>query len=185
MSMDRRKILTRILERVAVGLVVLDVVVYFAVLQPVQRMWQERAERYNTVRLQVINEEARVNRLKWYTDAVPSMQKDVDDFLSNEVQSKRKSFSRTTRLVLGLADQTGVSLPASAINYQMDPKHDQLLDRMGLTLTVKGPFKNLVDFAHQLETTTDDFLVFRGFTFETQEDSDLSLRLATDFYLTP
>ncbi|HEV2348338.1 MAG TPA: hypothetical protein VG028_00665 [Terriglobia bacterium] len=183
--MDRRKTVTRIIERTAVAIVVLDVVLYFAVLLPLQRSWQARAERYNTVRLQVLNEEARVNRLKWYTDAVPSMRKDVDDFLSNEVRSKRKSFSRTTRLVLGLADQTGVSLPPSAINYQMDPQHDQLLDRMSLNMTVKGPFKNLLDFAHELETTTDDFLVLRGFSFEAGEGPDLSLRLATDFYLTP
>jgi len=185
MSKDRKKLLTRIIERVAVGLVVLDVALYFAVLQPVQRMWQERAERYNAARLQVINEQARVNRLKWYTDALPSMQQDVDDFLSNEVQSRKKSFSRTTRLVLGLADQTGVSLEPSAITYHMEPHRDQLLDQMNLSITVGGQFKNLLDFAHELETNTDDFLVFRGFSFETKEDSSLSLRLATDFYLAP
>jgi hypothetical protein len=185
MSMSRQKVLTRIIERVAVGLVILDVVVYFAVLQPLQRMGQERAQRLDTIRLEIIHEEARVNKLKWYTDAVPSMRQDVDDFLSNEVQSKRKSFSRTTRLLLGLADQTGVSLPPSAISYQMDPQHGAVLDRMGLTVTVKGPFKNLLDFAHELETTTDDFLVFRAFNIDSGDGPDLSLRLATDFYLTP
>lgn len=185
MSMDRNKLLRRIIERVAVGLVVLDVVLYFAVLQPVRRMWQERAKRYNAVRLQVINEQARVNRLKWYTDALPSMQKDVDDFLANEVQSRKKSFSRTTRLVLGLADQTGVSLEPSAIAYHMEPHHDQLLDQMSISMVVSGPFKNLLEFAHELETSTDDFLVFRGFSFESKESGDLNLRLLTAFYLTP
>jgi hypothetical protein len=185
MAMDRRKMLTRIIERTAVGLVLLDVVLYFAVLLPAQRLWQESAERYNTVRLQIIGEEARVNRLKWYTEALPSMEKDVDDFLNHQVHSKKKSFSRTTRLVLGLADQTGVSLPPSAITYEMDKKHDQPLDRMSIMLTVKGPFENLLDFAHEMETTSEDFLVFRGFSFQTGEGSDLTLRLATDFYLTP
>lgn len=183
--MNRQKFVTRIIQRVALGLVALDVVLYFAVLQPVQRMWQARAERYNTVRLQVINEQARVNRLKWYTDALPAMQKDVDEFLSNEVQPKRKSFSRTTRLALGIADQTGVTLPGSAISYHVDSQRGQLLDEMGLNITVTGSFTNLLDFAHELETTTDDFLVFRGFSFEAGEGSNLSLRLATDFYLTP
>jgi len=109
----------------------------------------------------------------------------VDDFLANAVQPKKKSFSRTTRLVLDLADQAGVSLEPSTITYHMEPHHDQPLDQMSISLTVSGPFKNLLEFAHDLETSTDDFLVFRGFSFETKESGDLNLRLSTAFYLTP
>ena len=185
MSTDRLGTLTKIIKRVALSLALLDVVAYFAVLQPVQNMWQASAERYDSLRLEGLKEESRVSRLKWYTDEVPAMQKDVDDFLDNEVQPKKKSFSRITRLVMGLADKTGVSLPASAIGYQMDQQHAQLLDRMGLIVTVKGPFKNLLEFAHDLETTSDDFLVFRNVRLDAGEGGDLSLQLAADFYLTP
>ncbi|HLY61951.1 MAG TPA: hypothetical protein VKV95_14490 [Terriglobia bacterium] len=177
--------MTKIIKRVALSLALLDVVAYFAVLRPVQNMWQASAERFDTVRLEGLKEEARVSRLKWYTDEVPDMQKDVDGFLDNEVQPKKKSFSRITRLVIGLADKTGVSLPPAAIGYQTDQQHGQLLDRMGLMVTAKGPFKNLLEFAHELETTSDDFLVFRNVRLDAGESGDLTLQLAADFYLTP
>jgi hypothetical protein len=183
--MERQKKLTKIVQRVALGLVALDVLVYFAVLLPVQNMWQASAEHYDSVRREGVKVESRVSRLKWYTDEVPSMQKDVDDFLSNEVQPKKKSFSRTTRLVLGLAEKTGVSISASGINYQIEQSHGQLLDRMGLIISAKGPYQNLLQFAHELETTSDDFLVLRSAKLDAGEGADLSLQLAADFYLTP
>lgn len=185
MPMNRQKTITTLIKSVAVGFAVLDVVVYFAVLQPVQKMWQASAERFNSARLEGVKEESRVARLKWYADAVPDMQKDVDEFLENEVQPKKKSFSRTTRLLLGLADKAGVSLPPSGIAYQMDAAHGQLLDQMGLIFTLKGPFKNLMEFAHELETTSDDFLVIRNVRLDAGEGTDLSMQVATDFYLTP
>ncbi len=184
MSRDRRRNITRIFERVAVGLVFLDVVLYFVVLQPIRNMAQAKFESANEARLRLKNEEARVRRLEWYKGAVPATEQDLEDFLSNEVQSKRKSFSRSTRLVRGLAQEAGLEIAASGISYRMESLHDQPLDRMNIMVTVKGPFQSLVNFAHDLETTSDDFLVIRDFSFDSSEGENLSLRLSADLYLT-
>jgi len=185
MSRQRRKNLVRIFERIAVGLVALDAVLYFAVLQPLRMRAQSKFESINEARLNLRIEEARVKRLEWYKNALPATESDLDDFMSNEVQSKRKVYSRATRLVRGMAQEAGLELAPNGIAYRMDPSHSAPLGLMELTISAKGPFKNLLSFAHALETTSDDFLIIRDFRFDSGEGEDMTLRLSTDLYLTP
>ncbi len=183
MSNFRRNNLTHNLERVAIGLALLDVVLYFAVVRPMVNLAKEKFERSEVARLQVQNERERVNRLEWYKSALPGTEKDINDFLSNEVRSRRKSFSRSTRLVRGLAEHSGLEL--TGISYHLESLRDQPLDLMDLSMTVKGPFPSLLNFAHGLETTSSDFIVIREFIFDSAEGKDLSLRLSAELYLTP
>lgn len=183
MTNIRRNILTRTLERVAFGLALLDVVLYFAVVRPLVNLAQEKFEQSEEVRLHIQNEKARVTRLEWYKSALPQTEKDINNFLRNEVKSRRNSYSRSTRLVQGLAEHSGINL--TGISYRMESLRDQPLDLMSIGMTVEGPLPSLLNFAHGLETTTGDFIVIREFAFESGEGKDLSLRLAAQLYLTP
>lgn len=185
MSRDHRKNMIRTFERVAVGLVALDAVLYFVVLQPLRTRAQSKFESINEARLTLRVEEARVKRLEWYKSALPATESDLEDFMSNEVQSKRKVYSRSTRLVRGLAEEAGLELAPGEISYRPDPSRAEPLGRMNLLIFVKGPFKSLLNFAYALETTSDDFLVIRDFRFDSGEGEDMSLRLSADLYLTP
>jgi hypothetical protein len=184
MSMERRKRVIRIVERTALGIMLLDALLYFVVIQPTRSMTQQTFERSNQVRLRVLNEETQLKRLEWYKESVPMTEKEVESFLSDQVQSKRKSFTRATRLVRDLADQSGLDF-SGGISYRMDAARDEPLDRMNITVLVKGPFNSLMNFAHGLETTSDDFFVIHDFSFDYAEGGKLALKLSADLYLTP
>ena len=183
MSKDGRKNLIRIVESVAVALVVLDAAVFFAVIQPLRNMTQEAFARFDDERLQVRNAEARVKRLEWYQASVPSSEKELDDFMGKQVQPKRKSFTRLARLLRDIAEHSGVEL--SNFTFKPDTARDEPLDRMNISVSVAGSFPNLMDFAHGLETTTSDFIVIQDFEFAATEGSNVGLKLVADLYLTP
>jgi len=184
MSIERRKKLIRIVERVAVGLLLLDALLYFIVIQPTRSMTQQQFERSNEARLRIQKEEKQLKRLEWYKESVPMTEKEVASFLADQVQSKRKSFTRATRLVRELADQSGLDI-SGGISYRMDVTRDEPLDRMNITVLVKGPFNSLMNFAHGLETTSDDFFVIHDFNFDSStEGAKLALKLSADLYLT-
>ena len=183
MSNDRRKKLTHIIERAAIGLVLLDAVLYFAVVRPLANLAGEQFERSEQARLKVQKESHRVSRLEGYKDSLPETEKDINDFFNNELKSRRKSFSRSTRLVRGLAEHAGLKL--TGINYNLESVRDQPLNRMNLAIIVEGPFPSLLNFAHGLETTRDDFILVREFNFEAPEGKDMTLRVAAEMYLTP
>lgn len=183
MSNDRRKNLTRILERVAIGLVLFDVVLYVAVVRPLGKLAKEQFERSEQARLKIQNEKARVSRLEWYKSALPGAEKDLNDFFSNEVKSRRKSFSRTTRMARGLAEHAGIKL--TSISYNPESLRGQALDLMVISMTLEGPIPGLLNFAHGLETTRDNFILVRDFNFDAPEGKDMTLRLSAEMYLTP
>ena len=185
MSRDRRKNLNRAFERVAVGLVALDAVVYFVVVQPLRNRTQSKFESIREARLGLRNEEARVKRLEWYKKALPATESDLDDFMGNEVHSRRKSYSRSSRLVRALAQDAGLELDPGGVSLHPEALRDKPLDRMNVTISVKGPFKNLLSFAHALETTSDDFLIIRAFNFTSGESEGMALQLSAELYLTP
>lgn len=183
MSNIRQNIVIRNIEMVAIGLVLLDVVLYFAVVRPLVNLAQGKFEQSEEARRHIRNEKETVSRLEWYKSALPGTEKDINNFLSNEVKSRRKSYSRSTRLVQGLAEHSGLKL--TGISYRLESLRDQPLDLMNISMTVEGPFPSLLNFAHGLETTSSDFIVIREFAFESGEGKDLSLRLTAELYLTP
>jgi len=183
MSKGGRKNLTRIVEGVAVALVVLDAVVYFAVVQPLRNMTQEAFARFDEERLQLRNAEARVKLLEWYQASVPSTEKELDDFMSKQVQPRRpKSFTRVARLLREIAEHAGVEY---TFTFKPDTVRDEPLDRINISVSVTGSFPSLMDFAHALETTTSDFIVIHDFDFAATEGSSVDLKLAADLYVTP
>jgi hypothetical protein len=183
MSNDRRKNLTHILESAAIVLVLFDVALYVAVVRPMGNLAKDKFERSEQARLKIQNEKEKVSRLEWYKSALPGTKKDIDDFFSNEVKSRRKSFSRSTRMARGLAEHAGLKL--TSISYHLESLRDQPLDLMDISMSVEGPFPSLLNFAHALETTSGDFIVLRDFNFDAAEGKDLSLRLSAELYLTP
>jgi len=182
MTSERRLRLTRIVERNAIGLVFLDVVLYFAVVQPIRNMAQQKLEDDRNERLKVLNEESRVRRLESYRDGVPRTAREIDQFFTNEIHPKRRSFTRAMRLTQGLAAHSGVQI--TGIGTRTDPLGDEPLERMNLAIIAKGPFRGLLSFAHGLETTSSEFVVIHDFSFEAAEGADLQLRLAGELYLT-
>ncbi|MGD0693589.1 MAG: GspMb/PilO family protein [Terriglobia bacterium] len=187
MSKDRRKNLIRMVERVAVGVIALDAVLYFVAVQPLRSKTQERLEQFNNERAEIRNEEARVRRLEWYEASVPTTEKELNDFLGAQVQARRKSFTRLAQLLRGIADRTGVEL--SNFTYKPDTGRDEPLERMNISVNVTGSFPGLMEFAHGLETTSSDFIVIHDFNFDARAKEsgggNVDLKLSADLYLTP
>jgi len=179
---SRRHIVMRIVEAAGLGLVVLDVVLYFAVYRPLGNMMASEEHRYSGARQRVREEQVRVDRLEKYQAALPQAGKRLEDFTSNHAPSRRRGFSAAAHLIRQVADASGVQPPSVA--YRLDTKHHDPLERLGLEISAMGSYTGLLKFAHALETA-HDFILVREFSFAPGENGVLSLRLVADLYLTP
>ena len=179
---QRRGKLMRIAEGLAVGLVVLDAVAYFALIRPLRSMRAAEEDRYMAARSRVRELRSRVTRLETFQGAVPDAESHLAAFLQDHVASRRQGFSRTARLVRKLTEQSGVQL--AGVSYKLDSAEDLPLPRLGFEVELEGPFSGLVKFSHALETA-QDLVVVRNFTLEPTEQGESALRLAADLYLKP
>jgi hypothetical protein len=182
MSRSRRHALTRIVESAAVGLVVLDVLLYFALVRPLRTLRAAEEARYGVVREQVRDLNLRTARLERFRGALPETEKQLGVFLRNHVPSRRQGFSHAARLMRRLTEQAGLRL--AGLGYKLESPENDPLQRLGMEVEVEGPFPSLLDFAHALETA-GDFIVVRDFTFEPAEGQVVTLRLGADLYLKP
>jgi Tfp pilus assembly protein PilO len=182
MSRSRRNALIRIVEGVAVGLVVLDAVLYFALVRPLRSLRAGEEARYVTVREQVRDLKLRTARLERFQVALPEAEKQLSAFLRNHVPSRRQGFSHAARLMRRLTEQAGLRL--SGLGYKLESSENDPLQRLGMEVEVEGPFSSLLNFAHALETA-GDFIVVRDFAFEPAEGQVVALRLGADLYLKP
>jgi hypothetical protein len=180
MSRSRRKTLIRVAEGVAVGLVLLDVVLYFALVRPLASMRTGEQVRYSVTRARVRELRMRTARLEKFQTAVPETEKQLGAFVRSHIPSRRQGFSRAARLVRRLTEEAGVQL--SGVSYILDSSVDDPLERLGIEVEVGGPFSSLLNFSHALETASD-FIVVREFTFEPREGQEITLRLGADLYL--
>ncbi len=181
MRKSRRKRFIRISEGVALGLVFLDLMLWVALVRPYEEKAAREQQRFETARRQLQEQKARVAQLeKIQTTGTDS---ELSDFLRQHVPPRRRSFSRAARLVRRLAQESGVEL-SSGVNYRLSPTKDEPLERLGVEVSVQGPFPSLMNFAHALETTSD-FILVRSFSFEVGDGGALALRLAADLYVTP
>lgn len=178
----RRKALVQALEKVALGLVLLDVSVYFAVSRPLGNLLSSEQSRYNVVRERVQNLRLKVARLEGSQASLPEAKDQIKVFERKYVPPRRRGFSRAARLIRQLTDQSGIEL--SNVAYKLDSNQDDPLRRLGIEVSVAGPFPSLMNFTHALETASD-FIVVRDFTFEHAEGNVVELRLEADLYLTP
>lgn len=183
MSTIRRKFLLKILERVAVGLVLLDLVLFFAVLQPLQKMSTSEWRLMTATRQRVQQLENRVAKLERYQKELPGALKQIQAFQHDHVPPRRRGFSRAARLVRRLSEESGIQL--AGVAYKLNPRKDDPLSRLGIEVNVAGPYANLLKFSHALETASD-LILLREFTFNpVQEGGGLELRLTADLYLMP
>ena len=180
MRLSQSRLAARILERVAVALVLLALAVWLVVVRPFEDKLLAEQQVYRNARQQKLAAEARVARLEkiQVTDA----DGELKGFVSEHMPPRRRSFSKAADLVRRLTQESGVQL--TGVSYRLGEVKGEPLQRLGIEISVQGPFPNLLGFAHAVETSPD-FLVLRGFSLETGDGGTLDLRMAADLYLTP
>lgn len=179
MRQSRRRNVIRIMEGVALGLVLVDLVLWLGLVRLYDRKVRTEQERLEIARRRWQEEKARVAQLEKIqatgTDA------ELNDFLHDHMPPRRSSFSRAARLLSRLSQQSGVQL--SGVNYRLNSPKEEPFKRLGMDISVHGPFPSLLSFAHGLETASD-FVLVRSFSFEPGDGGVLALRLGAELYLT-
>jgi Tfp pilus assembly protein PilO len=182
MPNTRRKALTRVLQWAALALVAADAVLYLMLVRPLRRSLGAEQQARDLTKAQLLEEALRVESLKKFQAAMPDANREMKIFLRDHVPPRRRCFSTAASLVRRLSQESGLEL--DAVSYKLDPATDGPLERLGIQVTVVGPFRGLLKFAHGLETGKD-FILVRDFTFQPGEGNSLALRLGADLYLEP
>lgn len=179
MRLTQSRLAARILERVAVGLVLLALGVWLVVVHPFEDKLLAEQQTYRNARQQKLAMEARVARL----EKIPVTDADAElkGFVSEHMPLRRRSFSKAADLVRRLTEESGVQL--SGVSYRLGEVKGEPLQRLGIEVNVQGSFPSLMDFAHAVETSSD-FLVLRGFSLQTGDGETLALRMTADLYVT-
>lgn len=180
--MSRRKTIVRIVEGAAIGLVVLDLVAYFALVRPLRSLRVSQEAQYTTARDRMREARARVARLEKFQAAVPDAETQLGEFLTDHVPERRQGFSRAARLVRELSEKSKVHL--ASVSYHLAPGGDDPLARLGLSVEVEGPFSGVMSFARALETS-GEFVALGDFSFEPGENRTIALRMGAELYLQP
>jgi Tfp pilus assembly protein PilO len=192
-DMSRRKKWARWVARVAVFLALADGLVYVAVDQPLARIVKSERERLSSQRIEGQARKLALAHLEQRDAELPETRRRVQAFLTDHVPARREGFSRASRLVERVAQQSGVQL--TSVSYKPDGQDaPQPLDRLTMGVRVQGSFAGLMSFSHGLETASD-FIVVRAFKFQATETANdaardrgsgtLGLNLTADFYLLP
>ncbi len=170
------------MEVIGVGLVVLDVAVFFAVYRSLGNQTAAEARRHMELRQKVREEQVRVDMLKKFQTTLPQTGKDLEDFTTNRIPPRRKAFSIAAHLVHEVGDAAGVKVLGTS--YHLESEHRDPLERLVLEINAEGSYTGLLKFSHALETA-NDFILVRDFAFTPGDNGALSLRLGADLYLTP
>jgi len=179
---SRRQIVNRSLEALGAGLVVLDLVVFFAVYRPLGDKLDREAQRHTELRQTIRNQQTRVDLLKKYEAALPQTGKGLEDFGTSRAPSRREAYSTAGHLIYKAADAAGVKI--STLGFKLEADHKDPLERLAVEINALGPYADLLKFSHALETA-DEFILVRDFTFTPGESGPISLQLKADLYLTP
>jgi Tfp pilus assembly protein PilO len=182
MPKSHRKVVVRIIERAAVLLVLLDVVLFFALLRPLERRETAGWNRLSEVQRNVQAVQTRVLRLEKFRANLPTAAEQLAAFEQEHIPSRRQGFSRAARLVRRLSEQANLDL--AGVAYRLDTSHKAPFERLGVELNVEGNFPDLLKFTHALETASD-LIVLRDFTFGPGESGRVGMRLTADLYLSP
>lgn len=182
MSKSRRKLLTQVVQWTALVLALLDAVLYLALVRPARHLVAAEAQERDQAKARVLDEIAQVDRLKKFQEALPAADDEFKAFVRDHVPSRRHGFSRAARIVRRLSEQSGLQL--GPVSYRLSSATEDPLERLGIEVTVEGPYQSLLKFAHALETGSD-FILVHDFTFEPGEGGGLALRLGADLYLVP
>ncbi len=182
MRRERRKKIFRILETAALAVVAIDVAVYFGVVRPQRARALQSEDAYHQTLLRLQLEKANVARLQKFQADLPAANLKLKDYLSDHVPSRQRVFSDALRLVTALSQKNGVKV--DNVSYKLSSAKGEPFDQLGLDVSVEGPFSNLLNFAHSLETT-DDLILIRNFSFAAGQGSTVNLRVGGVLYLTP
>jgi Tfp pilus assembly protein PilO len=182
MQKQRRRTIRRFIERAALVVAALDIVIYAAVVRPLHAHVVRTEEAFDQVRLATLKSRANVARLERERNLLPQTDQDLKAFLASHVPSRRWGFSEAERLVRRLTDKSNVQL--ASVDYKLRSGASQPLDRLGVQVTVTGAFPDLLKFSRSIETASDLILV-RDFSFTAGGAHDISLRVDADLYLTP
>lgn len=164
------------------AIAVLDVVVYAVFVLGLGRRIVAAQQLRDAQFRHARSQEKRIQRLEKFKASLPDAQEQLAQFEKQHVPTRRRGFSRAAQLVREVAQESGVQV--SGVAYKLDSDTTQPLERLSITVSVEGPYRSLVRFAHGLETG-DDFILVRDFNFQPRESGNLSLRLTSDLYLLP
>ena len=178
----RRRKMRRALQITALGVAALDLVVYLALAHPLASAVRSDQEKFLSARLQVRAREAHIARLQKSLAELPDTDEEMNEFLSKHVPPRRRGFSRAAGMVRQFTQDAGVEL--TGVAYRLGSDRNAPLERLGIQVTVQGPFPSLLRFTHAMETA-NDFVLVRGLAFQPGESGGLALRLLADLYVTP
>jgi Tfp pilus assembly protein PilO len=181
MSKSKRKTLIRIAERVALAILVVDVLLYSVLVLGLSDRIRAAAQTRDNLRRQIYEEQLRIVRLKKTQADLPHAQEELAQFEKKRVPSRREGYSRAAHLIQEVGQRSGVDI--AAVSYKLDSERAMPLERLGISVTAQGLYPSLIKFAHDLETT-GDFVVEREFIFQQGEGGTLALRISADLYLT-
>ena len=183
MRKSRRQIVSRIIEAIAIVLVGLNLAVFFGVYRPLRQKREEAIARHEELRRTVRTQQARVEALKKFADALPQAEKGLDEFATDRIPPRREAYSTAAHLIHKMADDAGVKV--STLTYRLDTEHHDPLERLALEINAQGPYTSLIKFSHAMETSKD-IILLREFNIAAgDEEGALSLRMGVDLYLTP
>ena len=183
MRKSRRQIINRAVEVIGVGLVGLDLLVFFLVYQPLGVKIDGEERIHEQLRQTVRNQQVRVDILKKYEVALPLAGKGLGDFTTNRTPSRREAYSTAAHLIHKAAEASGVKVSSTA--YRLDLGHNDSLERLELDIALQGPYASLLKFSHALETA-NNFILVRDFNLTRGEEGGaFALRLGADLYLMP
>jgi Tfp pilus assembly protein PilO len=166
-----------------IGLVALDLVVFFLVYRPLGARLEATARRHEELRKAIRNQQMRVDLLKQYEAAMPAAGEALENFMGTRAPSRREAYSTAAHLLHKVAETAGVKVSTLAY-HAIDKELNDPLERLSLEINVQGPYAGLLKFSHGLETA-NEFILIRDCTIAPGDNGALSLRLGADLYVTP
>ena len=183
MRKRQRQRINRIAEATAVGLVALDLLLFFAIYRPLGGRIAETVRKHEDLRQRLWNQQRRVGELAEFEAALPATGKELEDFTARRTPSRREAYSSAAHLVHRIADASNVAISGAA--YHLDAAQNDPLERLAIEVNVEGSYANLLKFSHALETA-NEFVSVRDFDLAPEgENGALRMRLGADLYLTP
>jgi Tfp pilus assembly protein PilO len=163
--------------------VVLDLVIFFLVYEPLGSKIDGEERVHEQVRQALRNQQVRVDILEKYEAVLPEAGKGLEDFTTNRTPSRREAYSTAAHLIHKAAESSGVKV--SSTGFRLDSGHNDPLERLELDIALQGPYASLLKFSHALETA-NNFILIRDFNITRGEEGGaLGLRLGADLYLMP
>ncbi|HTV54899.1 MAG TPA: hypothetical protein VMI06_08270 [Terriglobia bacterium] len=165
-------------------LVALDAVVYLAIDRSMADLAAREEQQFSATRLQLRSRQAALLQIQRRVDALPGEEKQLRAFVEKHIPQRREGYSRAAVLIENLTERSGVQFSGIGFGRVENQETDGPFRVLTVNVGVQGPFVNLLNFSHGLDTA-GDFLVVRGFKFESRAQGVLGLRLTADLYLMP